>query len=174
MCWCDICEKGCHRVQGRIPLHAKNGVFGLRTREPEETSPTGFQLAGGPSKGLSTWLRKPGPPVRPLKEQLLGTVDQLGTSNPGVEASRDAPGAPSVLARCMEDSNLGDEVAQRGASDVESISGDEIREPRRRSCPSDHVLTGRASFRSWCVAFVQGRGRAERRQSEGRKELKDG
>ena len=112
--------------------------------------------------------------MRPLKEQLLGTVDQLGTSNPGVEASRDAPGAPSVLARCMEDSNLGDEVAQRSASDVESISGDEIREPRCRSCPSDHVLTGRASFRSWCVALVQGRGRAERRQSEGRKERKDG
>ena len=79
-----------------------------------------------------------------------------------------------MLARCMEDSNLGDEVAQRGASDVESISGDEIREPRCRSCPSDHVLTGRASFRSLCVALVQGRGRAERRQSEGRKELKDG
>ena len=38
-------------VQGRIPLHAKNGVFGLRTWEPEETSPTGFQLAEGPSKG---------------------------------------------------------------------------------------------------------------------------
>ena len=51
-----------------------------------------------------------------------------------------------------------------GASDVESISGDEIREPRRRNRPSDlksreiedHVLTGHACFLSWCVAGVQG------------------
>ena len=35
----------------------------------------------------------------------------------------------------------------------------------------DHVLTGHASFRPWCAARVQGRGRAERHQGEGRKEL---
>ena len=38
----------------------------------------------------------------------------------------------------------------------------------------DHVLTGHASFRSWCAACVQGRGRAERHQGESRKELEDG
>ena len=51
---------------------------------------------------------------------------------------------------------FGDEVAQRGVSDAESIEGDEVREPRRRNSPSDptsreiedHVLTGHASFRS--------------------------
>ena len=36
------------------------------------------------------------------------------------------------------------------------------------------MLTGRASFRSWCAACAQGRGRAERHQGEGRKELEDG
>ena len=36
------------------------------------------------------------------------------------------------------------------------------------------MLTGHASFRSWCAACVQGRGRAERHQREGRKELEYG
>ena len=36
------------------------------------------------------------------------------------------------------------------------------------------MLTGHASVRSWCAACVQGRGRAERHQGEGRKELQDG
>ena len=36
------------------------------------------------------------------------------------------------------------------------------------------MLTGHASVRSWCAACVQGRGRAERHQGEGRKELEDG
>ena len=74
------------------------------------------------------------------------------------------------------------EVAQRGVSDAESARSDKLREPRRRNSPSaptfreigDHVLTGHASFRSWCAACVQGSGRAERHQGEGRKELEDG
>ena len=37
-----------------------------------------------------------------------------------------------------------------------------------------HVLTGHASFRSWCAACVRGRGRAETDQDQGRKELDDG
>ena len=60
---------------------------------------------------------------------MSSTVDELGISNSGVEASRE----PSVLARGMDDANMGDEVAQGDTSDVESISGDEIREPRRRN-----------------------------------------
>ena len=52
----------------------------------------------------------------------------------------------------------------RGASDAESVVGDELRVPRRRKSPSDptsreiedHVLTGHASFRLWCAACVQG------------------
>ena len=38
----------------------------------------------------------------------------------------------------------------------------------------EHVRTGHASFRPWCAACVQGRGRAERHQGEGREELEDG
>ena len=62
---------------------------------------------------------------------MSNTVDELGISRFGVEASR----RPSVPARDMTDAHVGDEVAQGGASDVESISGDEIREPRRRNSP---------------------------------------
>ena len=90
--------------------------------------------------------------------------------------------APNVSARGADDVDMGDEVAQRGVSDAESVGCDEVRETRRRNSPSDptsrgiedHVLTGHASFRSWCAACVQGPGRAERHQGEGRKELEDG
>ena len=83
--------------------------------------------------------------------------------------------------RGVDNVDMGDEVAQRGARDAESI-GDKVREPRRRNSPSDltsreiedHVLTGHATFRSLCAANVQGRGRAERLQGEGRMELEDG
>ena len=78
--------------------------------------------------------------------------------------------APNVSARGADDVDMDDEVAQRGVSDAESVGSDELREPRRRNSPSDptsreiedRVLTGHASFRSWCAACVQGRGRAER------------
>ena len=87
-----------------------------------------------------------------------------------------------MSARGADGVEMGDEVAQRGASDAESVVGDELREPRRRNSSSDltsreieeHVLTGHASVRSWCAACVQGRGRAERHQGEGRKVLEDG
>ena len=135
-------------------------------------------------KGPSTRLSEPGPPVRPLKEKELGPFGELSTSNPGAEIPEVvAPEvAPNVSARGADDVDMGDEVAQRGVSDAESVGGDELREPRRRNSPSDptsreiedHVLTGHASFRSWCAACVQGRGRAERHQGEGRKELEDG
>ena len=89
---------------------------------------------------------------------------------------------PNVSERGANDVDMGDEVAQRGVTDAESIEGDEVREPRRRNSPSnptsreieDHVLTGHASFRSCCAACVQERGRAERHQREGRKEIEDG
>ena len=76
--------------------------------------------------------------------------------------------APNVSAREVDDVDMGDEVAQRGVSDTESVGCDELREPRRRNSPSDptsreieyHVLTGHATFRLWCAACVQGRGRA--------------
>ena len=82
--------------------------------------------------------------------------------------------APNVSARGADNVDMGDEVAQRGASDAESIGVDEVREPRRRNSPSDptsreiedHVLTEHAC--------VQGRGRAERHKGEGRKELEHG
>ena len=74
--------------------------------------------------------------------------------------------APSVCARGADDVDMGDEVAHGGVSDSESVGGDELREPQRRNGPSDptsreiedHVLTGHASFRSWCAACAQGRG----------------
>ena len=86
-----------------------------------------------------------------------------------------------MSARGADDVDMGDEVAQRGANTAESIGGDEVREPRRRNSPSDptsreiedHVLTGHATFRTWCAACVQGRGRAERHQGDGREELEE-
>ena len=127
--------------------------------------------------GPSTRLSMPGLPVGPLKEKDLGTFE-LSTSNSKTEV----PEAPNVSARGADDVDIGDEVAQRGVNDAEAIEGDEVREPRRPNSPSDpmsreiedHVLTGHASFRSWCAACVQGRGRDERHQGEGRKELADG
>ena len=67
--------------------------------------------------------------------------------------------APNVSARGTDDVDMGDEVAQRGVSDAESVGGEELRELGRRNSPSeieDRVLTGHASFRSWCAASVQG------------------
>ena len=135
-----------------------------------------------PLKGPSTRLSKPGPLVRPLKEKELETVGELSISNPRTEVPEAGLEAPNVSARGADDVDIGDEVAQRGVSDAESIEGDEVREPRRRNSPpvptcreiEDHVLTGHASFRSWCAVCVQGRGRAERHQGERRKELEDG
>ena len=88
--------------------------------------------------------------------------------------------AANVSARGADDVDMGDEAAQRGVNDAESVGGDELREPRRRNSPSDptsreiedHVLTGHASFRSWCAACVPGRGRAERHQGKAAKCLK--
>ena len=119
-----------------------------------------------------------------VKKKELGPFGELSTSNPGVEVPEVvAPEvAPNVSARGADDDDMGDEVAQRGASDAEFVGCDELREPRRRNRRTDptsweiddHVLTENASFRSWCAACVQGRGRAERHQGEGRKELEDG
>ena len=39
-------RKAVKRVQGRIPLHAKNEVFVLRTWEPEDMASTGFSRRG--------------------------------------------------------------------------------------------------------------------------------
>ena len=50
-------------VQGRIPLHAKNGVFVLRTWEPEDMPSKGFSRRGAHLKGPSTRVGRPGPPV---------------------------------------------------------------------------------------------------------------
>ena len=132
-----------------------------------------------PLKGPSTRLSEPVPPVRPLKENELGPFGELSTSNPRKEVPEVGPEAPNVSTRGADDVDMGDEVAQRSVSDAESIEGDEVREPRRRNSWSDptsreiedHVLTGHASVLSWCAACVQGRGRAERQQGEGRKEL---
>ena len=144
-------------VQGRIPLRAKNGVFDLRTWELEDRPSTDFSRRGAGLKGPSTRLNKPGPPVRPSKEKKLGPFRELSTPNPGAEVPGVAAPevAPNVSARGAADADMGDEAAQRGVSDAESIGG-EIREPRRRNSPSDptsreiedHVLTGHASFRS--------------------------
>ena len=108
-------------VQGRIPLHAKMkylscGRGNLRTR------PRRVSVGGEPLERPSTRL-----PVRPLKEKELGSFGEWSISNPGSE-----PGvvalkvAPNVSARGADDVDMGDEVAQRGASDAESIGGDEV------------------------------------------------
>ena len=128
-----------------------------------------MSVGGEPLHGLSTRLSKPGPPVRPLKGKELGTVGEMSTSNPRTEVPGTGPQAPNVFARGTGDMDMGDEEAQRGFSEAESIEVDKVQKPRRRNSPSDptsrqfeeHVLPGHASFRSWCAACVQGRGRAE-------------
>ena len=112
-----------------------------------------------PLNGPSTRLSKPGSPVRPLKEKELGTVGEMSTSNPRTEVPGTGPEAPNVFARGTDDIDMGDDVAQNVGTARQT---------------EEHVLTGHASFRSWCAACVQGRGRAERHQGEGRKELEDG
>ena len=101
-----------------------------------------FQSAGSTLKGLSTRLIKLRSPVRQLKVQMLGTVDELGTSKSGAEVTGVALEAPNVSARGADDTNRGDEVAQRDFSDAESISDVEMREPRRRNSPSDPTSRG--------------------------------
>ena len=74
--------------------------------------------------------------MRPWKEKELGPFGELSTSNPGSEVPGVAPEvAPNVSARGADGVEMG--VAQRGASDAESVVGDELREPRRRNSPSD-------------------------------------
>ena len=74
-------------------------------------------------KGPNTRLSKPGPPVRPLRQKELGPHGEFSTTNPGAEV----PGvvapevAPNVSARGADDVDMGDEVAQRGVSDAESV-----------------------------------------------------
>ena len=109
--------------QRKSHLSQKNGVVVLRTWEPEDRPSTDFQSAGSPLKGPSTRLSKPGPSVRPLKEKELGPSGELSTSNLGAEVPVVvAPEvAPNVSARGADDVDMGDEVAQRGVSDAESV-----------------------------------------------------
>ena len=101
-------------------------------------------------------MSEPGPPVRPLKEKELGPFGELSTSNPGTEVPGVAPEvAANVSARGGDDVEMGDEVAQRGVTEAESVGSDELREPRRRNSPSDptsgeigdHILT---TMNHWC------------------------
>ena len=105
-------------VQGRIPPHAKNGVFVWRMWEPEDMPSAGSSL-----KRPSTRLGKPGPPVRPLKEKELGPFGELSTSNPGSVVPTVTPEvAPNVSARGVDDVDIGDGVAQR-VSATPNLSG---------------------------------------------------
>ena len=106
-------RKAITRVQGRIPLHAKNRAFVLRTWEPEVRPSTDFSRRGAP--------------VRPLKEKEWGAVGELSNLNPRTEVPEVGPEAPNVSARGADDVDVGDEVAQSGVSDAESIEGDEVR-----------------------------------------------
>ena len=69
----------------------------------------------------------------------MGPFGELNTSNRGSAVPGGGPPevAPDVSARGADDFDMGDEVSQRGASDAESVVGDELREPRRRNSPSD-------------------------------------
>ena len=76
----------------------------------------------------------PGPPVRPIKEKELGPFGDLSTSNPGSEVPGEAPEvASNVSARGADDVDMGDEVAQSGTSDAESVVGEarQIQRPRK-------------------------------------------
>ena len=86
----------------------------------------------------------------------MGTVGELSTWNRGWWA--------------LSTSNLGTEVpgaAPEGVPNmsmkVENPDAGTARRIRRPEMEGD-VLTGNSSFRSWCAACVQGRGRVERHQ----------
>ena len=52
----------------------------------------------------------------------MGPFGELSTSTPGAEVPGVAPEvAPNVSARGADDVDMGDEVAQRGVSDAESV-----------------------------------------------------
>ena len=99
-------------VQGRISLHAKKmeclscGPGSLKKLR-RRVSVRGEPLERAEHPAESAWATR-----KPVERNILGTVDELGTTNPGAEASREAPGAPSVLAGHMDDVNMADEVAQ--------------------------------------------------------------
>ena len=87
-------RKAVTRVQGRVPLHAKNGVFVLRTWELEDRLSTDFSRREA-HEGPGTRHH-----VRPLKEKDLSPFGELSTSNPGSEVPGEAPEvAPNVSAR---------------------------------------------------------------------------
>ena len=67
-----------------------------------------------------------------MKEIELGPFGDLSTSNPGAEVPGFAPVAPNVCARVADDVDLGDEVAQNGASDAESVGSEKLRNKRLR------------------------------------------
>ena len=138
----------------------------MRTWEPEEAPQVGFSRQGAPSKG-----RTPGRagPDYPVERKSVGNIHRMEHFNPVVETGQEpaaAREAPNASTREMDDADGGGEVSQRDTDDVESISDGEARETRHRSSPSDptpreiqdHVLTGHASFRSWCAVCVKGRG----------------
>ena len=83
--------------------------------------------------------------------------------------------APNVSARGADDVDMGDEVAQRGVSDAESVGSDELREPRRRKCPSDPTCWQGMQVFDHGVQPVS-KGVVEPRGTKGkaRKELDDG
>ena len=157
-------RKAITEVQKTYPAACEKWSVPHHGRASLRTGRRRMSVGGEPLNGLSTRLSKPGPPVRPLKGKELGTVGELGSSYARTEVPGTGPQAPNVFARGTGDIDMGDEVAQRGFSDAESIEVDEVQEPRRRNSPSDptsrqfeeHVLTGHASFRSWCAACVPG------------------
>ena len=130
-------------------------------RENLRTGRRRISVGGEPLNEPSTRLSEPGPPVRPLKEKESGPFGELCTSNPGSEVPRRRRLRQTCLHEEWMMLTTGDEVAQRVASDAESVVGDELREPRRRNSLSDptsremedHVMAGHASFRSCCAAW---------------------
>ena len=134
----------------------RKAITGVQGRIPLHD---GFQSAESPLKGQSTRLSESGPPVRPKvpRERRGGCAKRVCTWS----------------GRCGHGRRSGSERRQR----CRIRRGDELREPRPHPTSleiEDHVLTGHASFRSWYAVCVQGRGRAERHQGDGRKEFEDG
>ena len=135
-----LCEKSHHKSSRTCSTACEKWSICLADVGTWSSFVDGFQSAGSPLKGPNTSLCEPGPgpPVRPFKHKELGPFSELGTSNPGSEVPREAPEvAPNVSARGADIVDMRDDVAQRRASDAESIGGDEVREPRRRNSPSD-------------------------------------
>ena len=80
--------RGHHRSPRTPSAACENGVFVLRTWEPEDKPSMGFSRRRALFKSRAPGCVSPGPSVKPLKEKELGPFGKLCTSNPVCRGTR--------------------------------------------------------------------------------------